>query len=124
MLSINIRPVMKLRGIEKPFTYLVTSGFNNHTAHNLLNSKTRSLRLDHIEIICLLLKCTPNDILSWKPGKNIVSTDKLPLSKLQVIESKTFDIKTTLMDLPLDELKSLTDKINKDYNENNTEPIV
>jgi hypothetical protein len=99
-------------------------GFNNHTAHNLLNAKTRSLRLDHIEIICLLLKCTPNDILGWKPHKNIVSTDKLPLSKLQVIESKTFDIKTTLMDLTLDELKFLTDKINKDYNENNTEPIV
>lgn len=51
MLSLNLNQIFKARGIERPYTFLVKAGFTPHSANALLNSKTKTFRLDHIENI-------------------------------------------------------------------------
>ena len=82
MLTLDITPIIRARGIEKPFTYLVKAGFTRHAATNILNSKTSTFRLDHIEKICLTLNCEPNDILIWKPDPNVHYSENNSLNTL------------------------------------------
>jgi len=49
MLYLNLKPILSARGIEKSSQFLIKNGFNSAAAHKLLNSKTRVIKLDHIE---------------------------------------------------------------------------
>jgi DNA-binding Xre family transcriptional regulator len=111
MLTININQIFRARGIERPYTFLVKAGFTPHSANILLNSKTKVFRLDHIEKLCVLLKCEPNDLLVWYPNNKEIIADDHPLTKLKHEESPTLDLKKTLLNMPYSELKSLTSKL-------------
>ncbi len=69
MLSLNLKPIFKARGIDRPFTFLVKAGLTSHAANTVLNSTTKSFRLDHIEVLCRTLVCEPNDLLLSTPDK-------------------------------------------------------
>ena len=117
MLSLNLRPIFTAKGIEKPYSFLVKNGFTSHAANNLLNSKTRVFRLDHIELLCEVLVCEPNDLLLWKPdnGKSIAPNN--PLNKLiGNVESKT-DLKNTIFNLPYQQLKEISNKLTKEIDD-------
>jgi len=111
MLSLNLLPIFKARGIERPYTFLVKAGLTPHTANVLLNSKTKVFRLDHIEKLCLILNCEPSDLLVWYPNKNEVITDNHPMIRLKHDESTALDLKETLSKMSYRELKSLSTKI-------------
>lgn len=109
MLTLNLAPIFKIRGIEKPFTYLVQNGFTNHAAHLLINGKNRVFRLDHIEQLCALLICEPNDLLTYTPSKNQKLPANHPLTKLKHQDADT--LKDTLAKMPLNEIKNITNTI-------------
>lgn len=112
MLIFNIRTVFALRDIQQPFTYLVNAGFSRHTAHNLLNGHSSSFRLSHINKLCTLLHCTPNDLLVWSPNSNEIL---LPGHPLTTLKRRKTDLswRQTLRTAPLDELEQITSAINK-----------
>lgn len=85
MLTLNIIPILKARGIEKPYSYLVQSGFTPYTATTIVNKDKKAIRLNHIEKLCVLLNCTPNDILQWTPDKKTNPGNQHPLLSLQII---------------------------------------
>lgn len=114
MLTLNLNQIFRARGIERPYTFLVKAGLTPHTANVLLNSKTKVFRLDHIEKLCLVLKCEPNDLLVWYPNKNELIADDHPLTKLKHGESPTIDLKKTLLNMPYSELKSLSSKLTEE----------
>jgi DNA-binding Xre family transcriptional regulator len=89
MLSLNLKPIFKMRGIEKPYTFLVKAGLSPHSATTILNNKTRIFRLDHIELLCDILVCEPNDLLLWSPEKGKNYSDNHPLSKLKLQPTDT-----------------------------------
>lgn len=119
MLYLNLKPVFRLRGIEKPFSFLIRSGFTHHSSHYLLSSYPRVIRLDHIEKLCLLLKCVPNDILGWTPDTDVQIDESTPLKILNNENINSFDLKEKLMNLPLNELKSLSEKLATDSDSKN-----
>jgi DNA-binding Xre family transcriptional regulator len=114
MLSLNLLPIFKARGIERPYSFLVKAGLTPHTANSLLNSRTRIFRLDHIEKLCLILNCEPNELLVWHPNKNEVITDNHPMIRLKHDESTDLDLKETLSKMSYRELKSLSTKIKEE----------
>jgi DNA-binding Xre family transcriptional regulator len=93
MLSLNLIPIFKARAIEKPYSFLVKAGLSPHSATNILNNKTHVFRLDHIELLCRVLVCEPNDLLVWNPdkGQNI---DVISKPKRRPCNNQT-DTKTT-----------------------------
>ena len=88
MLVLHLTPVFAARGIEKPFSFLIKSGFTYHAAHVLSNGATRVLRLDHVEKLCLILRCEPNDIIRFIPSANQVVEENHPLQKLKFSQSE------------------------------------
>jgi len=118
MLTLNLNPIFKARGIERPYTFLVKAGLTPHTANVLLNSKTKVFRLDHIEKLCVILRCEPNDLLVWNPSKNEIIADDHPLTKLKQGESPSIDLRKTLLNMPYDKLKSLSSKLTEEGKEN------
>lgn len=116
MLSLSLDPIFKARGIERPYTFLVKAGLAPHTAHILLNSKTRTFRLDHIEILCRILICEPNDLLLYTPDPNHILTPDHPLNNILPTEIGS-DLKGTLSTMPYKQLKIITKQINTDPEE-------
>lgn len=112
MLKLNLKPVFQARGIERPYTFLVKAGLSPHSANVILNSASRVFRLDHIEVLCEKLNCTPNDILIWIPAQNSLLSEKHPLNRLkQGIPS--FNWKETFKTIPLEQLNEIAEALSK-----------
>ena len=115
MLILNLKRVFALRGIDNPFTYLVKNGFVRTTASNLLNGKTAFIRIEHLEAICEMLNCQPNDPFEWKPTSS-VSTERHPLKMLRRAKNSrkfTDMVKTIPLD-KLNQIESLLEEIRRD----------
>ncbi|WP_423148694.1 helix-turn-helix domain-containing protein [Rubrolithibacter danxiaensis] len=106
MLYFSLKPVFKLRGIHNPYNLLVKAGISSHSASSLLNSDLRSMRLDHLEKVCILLNCTPNDLLTWVPDSDSKLEEDHPLAELKP-KTETVDLYLALKKLPLSELKKV-----------------
>lgn len=112
MLTLDLKPIFRQRGIEKPYTLMVKSGISPQSATKILNAKTRIFRLDHIEIICNILNCTPNDLLAWTPDKNVILSESHSLTKLKRDE-KSFQLQDTLKTMTLEQLNQIAALINQ-----------
>ena len=110
MLTYNIREICAARGIERPFSYLVKNGFTYGVAARLVRNEPLSIRLDHIEQLCILLYCTPDDLITWKPTKDKPIPPDHPLQRLKKDQALT-DLYGTLKTLPLDRLNEVADFI-------------
>lgn len=111
MLNLNIKPILVARGIERPYTYLVKAGISRQCAHKILHSKTRIFRLDHIELLCRVLNCEPNDLLSYTPDSQTILHETHPLNNLRKEETSQSSIKDSLANIPYKELKALTSQL-------------
>lgn len=110
MLKMNLQPIFKVRGIERPYTFLVKAGFTPHSAHTILNNKLLVFKLAHIERLCKILVCEPNDLLVWVPDNKVVYADNHPLFNL-LEKDGTGSLRKTLATLPLKELIDVTKTI-------------
>lgn len=110
MLTLNVSAIFKARGIDRPYTFLVKAGLSPHSANIIINSKTRVFRLDHIEMLCTLLVCEPNDLLTWTPDKGKVYPDNNPLAKL-LPDNSANNLHETLAAMSYKELKETTKAI-------------
>jgi len=112
MLTLDLKPIFKERAIESPYTFLVKAGISPQSATKILNSKTRIFRLDHIEIICDKLNCTPNDLLSFTPKKDAKLAETHSLNKLKR-NKNNFQLQDTLKTMSLEQLTEIANFINK-----------
>lgn len=111
MLSLNLLPILKARGIERPYSFLVKAGFTPHTATNILHGQNSVFNMRHIELLCKALVCEPHDLLLYTPDSDQVLPPNHPLHNL--IQSDSLEeIKETLATLPFKQLKEITRQIN------------
>ena len=103
MLTFNPRRVFRLRGINNDLTFMMKNGFIRSTASNLLNGYTRYVKDEHLEKLCLLLHCTPNDLFDWTPAANTLTAEDHPLQTLKRGDAPK-NITDIVKNLPLDKL--------------------
>ncbi len=103
MLRFNPRRVFRLRGIKNDQTFMQKNGFVRSTASNLLNGYQRHVKDVHVERLCLLLHCTPNDLYDWTPDANTLTPEDHPIHALKRGELPK-DITEIVKNLPLDKL--------------------
>ena len=82
MLRFNFDRIYKIRGIERPFSYLVSRGFSASYATRMNNRNLRSINFNQLERLCELFQCTPNDLMEWKPGKDVTDPSSHALKDL------------------------------------------
>ncbi len=113
MLTFNFARIFKARGIEKPFSYLVNAGYSDNFATRVANSKMEKMNLKDVEKLCVMLQCTPNDLLEWIPNAKEANAEKHPLATLRRKGSST-QLKQMLKTAPLDRLNEIENLIIKE----------
>jgi len=112
MLYFNVKRLLDLRGIDRPYTFLVKNGFVSQTATNIINNQIARITPAQMETLCLLLNCTPNDLLDWRPSANAVVPENHPLRTLTK-EKTPPPISEMVKDLPVEKLSRLESMINE-----------
>ena len=110
MLKYNFDRVFKARGIDRPFTFLRQAGFSDQFATKIKNSRVSRMNLSHIERLCILLRCTPDDLYEWTPDRTHRIDKDHPMHKIKRSE-KIVDITRTLNNVPLDQLDEIEEMI-------------
>lgn len=79
MLQFKIKEILIGRGIVQPYTWLLKKGnFSQNKATRLLHQKVASITLLDLSKLCVLLGCTPNDLLYWQQDKKYNLDDDHP----------------------------------------------
>lgn len=112
MLTVNLGPIFKARGIDNPYYFLTQEGFTAPTAKKMVNGTSPTLKMKHIERLCASLYCTPNELFLYTPDKKAKLSATHPLNILSG-ELEDFKLKETLTQLPLSQLKEIAGIISK-----------
>ena len=106
MLKFIIEIMLRARNIKEGYKFFKENGFSQRTATKFRNSSMTVMRLVHLEKVCELLHCTPNDLLEWQPKageKNIEKHPLFPLKKKEAIAKVSESMST----LSIEELGKL-----------------
>jgi hypothetical protein len=115
MLLFNPKRVFALRGIVRMSGFLVRLGFNYTQATKFLKAGKPTIKIKHIEQLCVALNCTPNDLFEWKAETNTVLPETHSLNRLQKAE-KMQNLQQLVRDIPSDKLNliaSLLEELKK-----------
>ena len=104
MLKLDINRLMDHRGIQNPRSFLVKSGFTYQSSRRLLKGEMACAYF--IEMLCIILNCTPNDLFSWTPDSDLKSPNALALSKLSG-RKQTGNILRKLKNVPEHKIEEL-----------------
>src|SRR5688572_15400896 len=110
MIYFNFSRIFKLKGIDRPFSYLTARGYSASYATKLSSNRVLEINLPRLEKFCRDFNCTPNDILDFRQNVN----DPLPqghalhsLTKEQISNEIAVKINT----LPIDKIQQIHDII-------------
>lgn len=123
MLSLHLKPIFIARGIDKPYAFLKKNGFSHHMASQLIGEKKAMLPIAHIERLCYLLWCEPNDLFVWKAEPDKYIPDHHPLLSLQRKEDAEVNIKKMISNVPYKDLAEISDLLKKGMEETNSPSI-
>lgn len=87
---------------------MVNNGINRQTTNNLLKQTTSVVKLDHIQLLCRILNCTPNDLFEWEDD----AANPLPATHSLNDLKRTMTAQNILQmakDVPLNEVERLID---------------
>ncbi len=104
MLKFNPNRMMALRGIDRMFGFLHKNGFVRSTANFMLKGAASSIKVEHIEKLCVLLNCTPNDLFYWNPDTNNPLPENHALYALKREHQSVKNYKELLMNIPPEKL--------------------
>ena len=62
MVRLNVIDLLEKKGKTKYWLYKQL-GMSYQNFSRMINNETKSIRYDNIETLCLLLDCTPNELL-------------------------------------------------------------
>ena len=108
MLVFNLSRIMALRGISQQFGFLVNRGFHRTIANNLANDRAANIKIAHLEKLCRLLNCTPNDLFEWKPDQNETLAETHALHNLKR-EKPAPRISQIMKEIPVEKLDKIED---------------
>ena len=97
-----------MRGIENPWTFLFHNGFVRSTASNYYNGTAQTIRIEHIEKLCLLLNCSPSDLFEWHPDERARASagENHALNSL-IREKSAPNISDIVKDLPIEKMEEI-----------------
>ena len=64
MVRLNVQALLDKKGKTRYWLYKQL-GMSYQNFKNMIDNKTQSIRYDRIETLCLLLDCTPNELVEF-----------------------------------------------------------
>ena len=70
MIRLNVIPLLEKKGKTKYWLYKQL-GMSYQNFKRMIENETKSIQIDRIETLCLLLDCTPNElfVIDWEKTK-------------------------------------------------------
>ncbi len=109
MLKYNFERLFKMKGILKPALFLIKAGFSKDTAYRIINNKVSAFSPSQIEKLCIILECSPNDLMEWTADDKTNPADNHPLRKL--LPAKPIDLRNIAIGIPIDKMEDFAQKI-------------
>lgn len=106
MITLNIPRIAMIKGVQRPYSFLVRHGFTPQTAKDLVAGRIKRLDLGHLERLCRIFQCEPNDLYDYKPGPDVpvVGKDHLAFLTKPKVEASIHSI---ISGFSLGEMESL-----------------
>ncbi len=83
MIQLRLKQLMKEKGVKSPLSALTKAGISQGVAQKYLTHKKIWILFKDIEILCLLLRCEPNDLFEYTPDDKRVPDETQPLNALK-----------------------------------------
>lgn len=106
MLIFNPERVFALRGIAGKVGYLVRQGLSYPLARRLIEGDGLSVRFKNVELLCVLLNCTPNDLFEWRPTEKDQVGENHALNQLKRAALSP-DLQQLIKDIPADKFEEV-----------------
>ncbi len=103
MITFQIKELCDLRGLKNPVNSMRIAGISFNIAMHYYQGSKKNLSLKHIEILCKLLRCTPNDLFVWTPDSEAENFAGNPLQ--QISRHTLPDLHQLIGTMNLDEVK-------------------
>lgn len=110
MLKYDFKRIFIIRGISNPLQFLRKHGFTPQTANRIAHNLVGSVSLEILESLCILLKCTPNDLMVWSADKDSNLSGNLPLNELVRKDDYT-DFASLCSDLSLGQIEEMMNSV-------------
>ena len=110
MLRYNLQKLFNLRGITNPTIYLQRNGFKDYTSYKIAYNEFKYLPLETMEKLCLLLNCTPNDMMEWIPDSTQTQNENIALRKL-ITTQKDFNLSHVIHEVPVEKMNEFVEKV-------------
>lgn len=114
MLQLNLKPLFAARGIDRPYYFLKKHGFSHEAANSLRSGKRIMIDVRHMEKLCEILWCEPNDLFEWYPASERIIPDAHPLFNLKTGKEATINISKMTASIPYKDLKQLSATLAKE----------
>ena len=106
MLKFNLDRAFKARGITNPTRFLKKAGFAPSYVTSITHKRVQSISFKYLERFCILLHCSPNDLLEWFPSEEYRDDQKHPLNEL-IRNRKLADLSKVIHSIPINKLEKL-----------------
>lgn len=106
MIRLSLDRLFEVKGVKKPFNFMVKIGNSTGYATKLVNGRATSIPFDKLELLCEHFNCTPNDLFNYIPSSDKVLTATHALHKIAKTES-IGKINKLLHELPMEKLEEL-----------------
>jgi DNA-binding Xre family transcriptional regulator len=104
MFILNVKRILRLRGVEQHYKFLLKLGFTHATAKILLSSRAQRVTLEYLERLCIALNCTPNDLIEWQ------ADNQQPVAETHSINGlKKKNLNALLNEVPVDKFEQIAD---------------
>jgi len=113
MIRYDLLKICKARGIDRPYSFFKAHGFSDTFASNVKNDKVTSMRLSTLEKVCVLLYCTPHDLMEWIPDKASTVSSDHPIRVLQSDRGLP-DMTSVFESIPLEKLNQIKEFIDRE----------
>src|SRR5690242_3198099 len=111
MVRLRLKQLAKEKGIKHLFTALTKAGISDAVATEYMKGNKDRLVMEHIEILCLIFRCMPNDLFEVVPDKPGIADFTQPVYTLKHRED--FDLLKTTEHLTPDEIKQALEDLKK-----------
>jgi|YelNatPaOPRAMG01_1025707.scaffolds.fasta_scaffold03198_11 DNA-binding Xre family transcriptional regulator len=110
MLKYNLDRIFLLRGIENPSVFLMKHGFKDFTAYRFVKKTFTSISPKHLEKLCLIFNCTPNDLMEWIPDSTQTQFETTALRNLIRVSTNS-NAAQLIKEVPIEKMEEFVHKI-------------
>jgi len=120
MFKLRIKETMKQMGRKPTLSSLVLMGTKYTTAYDLMNGKSKSIKLKTLFDLCIYLNCTPNDLLDISDKDLKLIPPGHPMLKLKK-PATTPNPVTILKNLPINKIQRANELLEELKNQHEEE---